>query len=142
REIADEAIAMVEEQGNADTRRSIVLASADWHPGVIGIVASRLVERFYRPTILIALDVERGLGRGSGRSIRGFNLYEAIKACQESLVGFGGHKAAAGLSIRPEQVAAFAEQFEAAVAARTQAEDFIPVTDVDMELGFRAIDDV
>jgi single-stranded-DNA-specific exonuclease len=141
REILDEAIALVESGENSVARRSIVLGSADWHPGVIGIVCSRLVERYYRPTILIALDTTTGLGRGSGRSIRGFNIYDAIKTCRGCLEGFGGHRMAAGLSIRHERVAEFAAQFEDTVRARTQEDDFVPVTDADTELSFAAIDD-
>lgn len=139
REILDQAITMVEEGGGTADRKSIVLASDEWHPGVIGIVCSRLVERYYRPTILIATGGERGVGRGSGRSIRGLNLYESLKDASGALEGFGGHKAAAGLSIRPERVPEFAARFEAAVAARTRPEDFVPVTDVDAELPFEAI---
>ena len=141
RQILDEAIAMVEAAGGVADRRSIVLGSAEWHPGVVGIVASRLVERYYRPTVLIASDCGAGVGRGSARSIRGMNIYEAIKACQECLEGFGGHRMAAGLSIRPEHIPALAERFEAAVRERTAPEDFVPVTDVDCELGFESINE-
>lgn len=141
REILDEAIAMVEAQGPIADRCSIVLASADWHPGVIGIVASRLVERFYRPTILIAIDAAVGVGRGSGRSIRGFSIYAAIKTCQDALIGFGGHRMAAGLSIRAERVQEFATAFETAVRGSTTAEDFIPVAEADDELPFAGIDE-
>lgn len=140
RQILDEAIAMVEAAGGVAARRSIVLASSDWHPGVIGIVASRLVERYYRPTVLIAHDAERGLGRGSGRSIRGLNLHETIQACRPFVEGFGGHRMAAGLSIRPDRVPAFAAAFEAAVTECTGPDDFVPVTDVDGELTLREID--
>ena len=133
-EILDEALHRTETDADFAARRSIVLASPDWHPGVIGIVASRLVERFYRPTVLIALNADSGSGRGSGRSIRGFNLHAALGACAQTLEGFGGHRMAAGLSIRSEQVAIFAEQFEAAVRAATTPEDFIPQTFVDAEL--------
>jgi len=139
REILDEAVAMVDGAGGIGQRCSIVLGSPDWHPGVIGIVASRLVERYYRPTILVALGGAGGLGRGSARSIRALNVHEAIKACQDDLVGFGGHRMAAGLSIRPEQFPAFAEHFEQAVRARTSADDFIPVTDADCELPLSAL---
>lgn len=141
REILDEAIAMVEAQGGVRERRSLVLGSADWHPGVIGIVASRLVERYYRPTILIAVDAAVGVGRGSARSIRGFNVYEAIKACQEALIGFGGHRMAAGLSIRADRLAEFAAGFENAVCQATTDDHFIPVSDADCELPFTAIDE-
>jgi len=140
-EILDDALHRVESDPEFGQRRSIVMASADWHPGVIGIVASRLVERFYRPTVLIALNGETGIGRGSGRSIRGLNLYEAFSACQRQLEGFGGHRMAAGLSIRADQVPAFAEQFESAVRAVTAPEQFIPETTIDAELSFDDINE-
>lgn len=141
REILDEAIAMVEGAGGVAGRRSIVLGSADWHPGVIGIVASRLVERYYRPTILMALDDASGVGRGSARSIRGFSIYEAIKTCGSCLEGFGGHRMAAGLSIRNDRVEELAARFEEAVRHSTSDDDFIPITDADDELPFAAIDE-
>ena len=90
----------------------LVVAGEDWHPGVVGIVASRMVERHNRPTVVISLD-EDGSGRGSGRSISGFDLLGALEACREHLEGFGGHRAAAGLQIRAENVAAFREAFAA-----------------------------
>ena len=140
-EILQEALFQVERDGYLAERRSIVLASPDWHPGVIGIVASRLVDRFYRPAVLLAIDAETGVARGSGRSIRGLNLYETIKACRHLVEGFGGHRMAAGLSIRQEQIPAFAEHFEAAVRAATRPDDFIPETTVDAELSFAEIGD-
>ena len=118
-----------------------MLGSDAWHPGVIGIVASRLVERYYRPTVLIAVDAATGIGRGSGRSIQGVNLYEAFKACAAQCLGFGGHRMAAGLSLRAENVEAFAAQFEAAIGAVTAPEDFIPRTVIDTELEFTAINE-
>jgi single-stranded-DNA-specific exonuclease len=139
REILDDAIRQVEADPDLSQRRSIVLASADWHPGVIGIVASRLVERFYRPTVLIAIDATTGLGRGSGRSIYGCNLYEAFQACSSSLEGYGGHRMAAGLSIRDLRVPEFAAAFERAIHARTQPDDFVQQTLVDLELPFSEI---
>ncbi len=140
-EILNEAIHAVERLPEFEARRSIVLASAEWHPGVIGIVASRLVERFYRPTVLIAIDAATSLGRGSGRSIRGFNLHAAFKTCSHTLVGFGGHRMAAGLSIQAEQVSAFAEAFEAAVRDVTGPDDFIAETTIDAEISLEEIDD-
>ena len=139
-EILNDAIAQLAATRDFAERRSIVLASEDWHPGVIGIVASRLVERYYRPTILIAVDLDTGIGRGSGRSIRGFNLHEAMAACRDALEGFGGHRMAAGLSIRMERVDEFAAAFEDAVRARAHDAQFVPQTDVDAELSFRDID--
>jgi single-stranded-DNA-specific exonuclease len=140
REILDEAVRRIESDPLFATRRSIVLASTNWHPGVIGIVASRLVERFYRPTVLIAIDAATRCGRGSGRSIHGFNLYEAFKACHATLQGFGGHRMAAGLSIAANDVSHFAEAFETAVQAVTRADDFVQQTLVDAELPFAEID--
>jgi len=140
-EILDDAVRKIERDADFADRRSIVLASDDWHPGVIGIVASRLVERYYRPTVLIALDGTAATGRGSGRSIRGVNLYEGFKTCRDCLEGFGGHRMAAGLSIRAERVAPFAEQFEAAIRAVTRPEDFIEETRIDAELSLAEIND-
>ncbi|MBS1894484.1 MAG: single-stranded-DNA-specific exonuclease RecJ [Actinobacteria bacterium] len=91
---------------------ALVLAGEGWHPGVVGIVASRLVERHHRPVVVISLDGEGG-GRGSGRSIPGFDLHAALDACSEHLESFGGHKAAAGLSLRAENVEAFRAAFAA-----------------------------
>jgi single-stranded-DNA-specific exonuclease len=133
-EILADAVRRVEGDGDFAHRRSIVLASSDWHPGVIGIVASRLVERFYRPAVLLAISSDTGIARGSGRSIRGLNLHEAFKVCGQSLEGFGGHRMAAGLSIRQERIPVFAEQFEAAVRAATRPQDFVPETTIDAEL--------
>ncbi|MBI3301088.1 MAG: single-stranded-DNA-specific exonuclease RecJ [Deltaproteobacteria bacterium] len=127
-----QAIAMVEAWPDLIERRSIMLASTEWHPGVIGIVASRLVERFHRPTFLIALN--GATGKGSGRSPRTFHLYEGLKACADLLDGYGGHRQAAGLAIKAERVAALAERFETVARARLRAEDMVPVIDVDAEL--------
>lgn len=135
-EILNDAIAQIERDEDFERRRSIVLASDQWHPGVIGIVASRLVERYHRPTVLIAIDAGSGVGRGSGRSIQAVNLYEAFRASRDSLIGFGGHRMAAGLSIAADKVRELAEGFEATVSGITQPDDFIPRTQVDSELAF------
>ncbi len=140
-EILNEALFEAEREGYLASRRSIVLASSEWHPGVIGIVASRLVERFYRPTVLLAISSDTGIARGSGRSIRGCNLHAAFKTCGHLLEGFGGHHMAAGLSIRQEQIPEFAEQFDAAVRDATTADDFIQETRIDAELGFSELCD-
>jgi single-stranded-DNA-specific exonuclease len=120
----EEAVAMVAELP-AEHTHAIVLARDDWHSGVIGIVASRLIDRFYRPTVLIALDGEGG--KGSGRSIRGLHLYRTLQECSAHLLAFGGHEMAAGVSLAREQVAAFARQFEASARAALIADDLIPV---------------
>ncbi|MEX2106639.1 MAG: single-stranded-DNA-specific exonuclease RecJ [Solirubrobacterales bacterium] len=94
----------------------LVLAGEGWHPGVVGIVASRLVERHHRPVVVVSLDGE-GEGRGSGRSIPGFDLLAALEACSEHLIGFGGHRAAAGLTLRGEDLEPFREAFAAHASA-------------------------
>jgi len=119
-----EALAMVATLP-ADRTHSIVLARDDWHSGVIGIVASRLVEKFYRPTVLIALDGEGG--KGSARSIRGVHLYRTLQECAASLLAFGGHEMAAGLSLARDQVARFTQGFEEAARAALTDNDLTPV---------------
>ena len=112
----------------------LVLAGSDWHPGVVGIVASRLVERHRRPVVVISLDGD-GNGRGSGRSIPGFDLLAALEACAEHLEGFGGHRAAAGLQIKAENVEAFRAAF-AAHANEVLSEDDLRRTEkVDAMVG-------
>ncbi len=104
---------IVERDMNHPDRKSIVLASENWHTGVIGIVASRIVDKFYRPTIMInAADAENGIAQGSGRSIPGFCLLSGIRACSQHLSSFGGHKMAAGIRIETEKVEKFAAEFE------------------------------
>ena len=98
----------------------MVVAGEGWHPGVIGIVASRLVERHHRPVVVISLDGEGG-GRGSGRSIPGFDLLAGLEACSEHLVSFGGHRAAAGLELEEESLDAFREAFAAHADSRAGA---------------------
>ena len=128
----EQALEMLEGTFDPDADRAIVLASQGWHPGVIGIVASRVLEQYYRPTFLIALDGEKG--RGSGRSIPGFHLFDAMKACEMYLEQFGGHKAAAGLQIRAENVEAFREAFNAVAHERLAPEDLHPRLRVDREI--------
>ena len=128
--ILREALAQVAEWPEANQRRrGYVLAGEDWHRGVIGIVASRLVERFHRPVVLIAGGEEEWTG--SGRSIPAFDLHGALGACAALLGRWGGHRAAAGLSIRPENVEAFAEAFADRAAAELSEDDLAPVVHVD-----------
>jgi single-stranded-DNA-specific exonuclease len=112
----------------------LVLAGEGWHPGVIGIVASRLVERHHRPVVVISLDGD-GAGRGSGRSIPGFDLLAGLEACAEHLVGFGGHKAAAGLELRAEDLDAFRAAFAAHAASVLGPEDLRRRERVDAMVG-------
>lgn len=119
--------------------RGLVLASDGWHPGVVGIVASRVVERFHRPTVLVG--VRDGLGRGSARSIEGFHLYEALKACSGLLAKFGGHKAAAGLSIAPDRLADFTRAFEDVALERLTEEDLVGRCRIDAVVQPRELDE-
>ncbi len=108
RKIAGQAREMVIAEGqDSDTVRAIVLASDEWHAGVVGIVASRLVDEFGRPAVLIAIDRSTGIGQGSGRSIRHFPLHSALAKCSPHLLSFGGHDAAAGLKVQADQIDSF-----------------------------------
>jgi len=113
---------------------ALVLAGEGWHPGVIGIVASRLVERHHRPVVVISLDDE-GQGRGSGRSIPGFDLLAGLEACAEHLDGFGGHRAAAGLQLRAENLEAFRAAFAAHAASVLEPEDLRRTERIDAMVG-------
>ena len=127
----DTARGMVEQMDLAATY-GIVLAGQGWHAGVIGIVASRIVEEFGRPTVLIALDGNEG--KGSGRSISAFDLHAGLSQCADLLLRFGGHKAAAGVTISADQVAAFTARFNAVAAAQLTEDDLVPELRVDLEL--------
>lgn len=132
RRILDQACKLAEEQGmTAPDRRAIVLAHDDWHPGVVGIVCSRLVGRFTRPTIL--MQREGGRCKGSGRSIDGFDLHGALTACASQLETFGGHEMAAGLSLRDDRLEAFVEAFTAHAAGAVTDEMLVPSLPIDCE---------
>jgi len=110
---------------------AFVLYKREWHPGVIGIVASRIVEKYYRPTVMIS--VIDGIGKGSARSIRNFNIYEAIKECSHLLADFGGHKYAAGLTIKEENIPDFVECFKKVAKEKITPQDLIPQIQIDAE---------
>ncbi|WKZ33259.1 MAG: single-stranded-DNA-specific exonuclease RecJ [Thermodesulfobacteriota bacterium] len=140
-ETLEEALSMLE--GHRD--RGIVLYSERWHPGVIGIVASRLVDRFSRPAVLIAL--ENGVGKGSARSIRSFNILEGLKGCAVLLERFGGHKAAAGLTVSGEMVEAFRKEFIRQVNGALTDEDLVSEMTLDAvvsleEVGRRLVSEI
>jgi single-stranded-DNA-specific exonuclease len=116
----------------------LVVAGEGWHPGVIGIVASRMAERHHRPVVVVSLDSE-GSGRGSGRSIPGFDLLAALEACSEHLVRFGGHRAAAGLELRAESLDAFREAFATHADAVLGPEDLVRTERVDAIVGGAAL---
>jgi single-stranded-DNA-specific exonuclease len=123
--------------GSLLRRRSLVLSQEGWHAGLLGIVASRLMQRYYRPVVLIA--TEGGVGKGSARSIGGINLYDALGDCRQHLDAFGGHSLAAGLQIKQGNIADFQDAFEDAVLKRSTSEDLIQTLNIDGELDFAAI---
>lgn len=137
KEILEQALEQIELHGRDD--KVIVLHSKDWHPGVIGIVASRIVDRFYRPTILVT--GKDGKAAGSGRSIPGFSLFEALDACQEDLLKYGGHKMAAGLTLSWERMESFKEKINRYAESTLEPEDLIPSIQVDGILDIDRISD-
>jgi len=139
RSILEEAVEALAPTFDPARQRAIVLASDRWHAGVIGIVASRLVERVHRPTALIALGAG-GQARGSARSIPGFDLYAAIRDCGEHLERFGGHRAAAGFDIRADRIDAFREAFDARARAVLTEDQLVMEVGVDLELPLAAAD--
>ena len=120
-------------------KRSLVLSAGDWHEGVLGIVASRLVDNYFRPVVVIS--TKNGIGKGSARSIPGFDLYEGLSACSDDLVQFGGHSMAAGLKIKLKNIERFKTNFDNAVAAVIKPSDFTAKLSIDCELGFDDISD-
>ena len=118
---------------------AIVLAGAGWHAGVIGIVASQLVERYYRPVVLMAVDA--GVGKGSARSIAPFHMVDGLAACADLLTRYGGHAMAAGLTIDAGHIPEFARRFAETAAARLRAEDLVPAVPVDAEVTLSAVSD-
>ncbi|MBP6686241.1 MAG: single-stranded-DNA-specific exonuclease RecJ [Lacibacter sp.] len=130
--ITEEALAIINGNEQLKTKKSTVLYQSHWHKGVVGIVASRLTEHYYRPTIVLTQSGD--YAAGSARSVNGFNLYEAIHACREYLLGYGGHFAAAGLTLMPENIDAFTAAFEKEVARTIKDEQLIPEIIIDEEL--------
>lgn len=137
RKITLEASEMVSNINHFNDRKATVVYNPDWHKGVLGIVASRLVESFYRPTIVLCKS--NGLITGSARSIPGFDLYEAIEKCSEYLENFGGHMYAAGLTLKEENFNPFCEKFESIVASTITKEVLTPVVNIDTYLDFKQI---
>jgi single-stranded-DNA-specific exonuclease len=135
RKICGEAEEELKQLFDPNRDAAIVLGSRDWHPGVLGIVASRLARKYHRPTILVAFD-SSGLGKGSGRSIEGLSLVEALARCEAHLEKFGGHEMAAGLAVREENFAAFADAFRMAAREMLSEEKLQPRLHLDHELTF------
>ena len=123
--IQEEAFAWVEEHCDPENDYAIVAGSAAWHCGVVGIVASKIAERYHRPAILFAIG-DNGMARGSGRSIPGFHLHEALTRCNSLLEGFGGHAAAAGMTLKEENMDGFRVRFNEEARAKLSPDDFVP----------------
>jgi single-stranded-DNA-specific exonuclease len=132
--ITAEALEIINTDVSLQNKKTTVVFKDHWHKGVVGIVASRLIETYYRPTVV--LTESGGIATGSARSVPGFNLYEAVHACKEYLLGYGGHFAAAGLSLLPEHVTAFTHKFEEVVSATIPSHLLIPEIIIDTEISF------
>ena len=137
--IVREACKLVEATPQWEERQSIVLAGSDWHPGVIGICASRILDKYYKPSILISCNEDQGIGKGSARSPESFDLYEGLKASAHLLQKYGGHRAAAGLTIELDQLDAFQDHFEKVVSESIYQDDFVPSILIDAEVNLREI---
>ena len=131
-DITEKAMKMVEEQDKIKIRKTTVLFKPDWHMGVVGIVASRLIEHYYRPTVVLTRS--NGMATGSARSVDEYDIYNAINSCSDLLESFGGHKYAAGLSLPIENIDKFSERFEAFVASTITEDQMKPQIFVDKEI--------
>ncbi len=138
-EICQEALALVEGDMSYHRENFLVLYKEEWHHGVIGIVASRLVEKYYRPVVI--LSVEGDEAKGSARSIPGFNLFEALYQCKDLFLKFGGHEQAAGLSIKTENIPAFRRRINEIIDSTLREEDFIPEISFDGPLRLQELND-
>lgn len=136
--ITAEALALIDESEILINKKTTVVYNDQWNKGVIGIVASRLTEKYYRPTIVLTLS--NGMLTGSARSVPGYDLYEALLSCADLLEQFGGHKFAAGMTIKPENIEAFAERFETVVAATITENLLCPEIVIDNEISLAQID--
>lgn len=132
-----EALEMIEASPQMQAQKSTVLFKPDWHKGVIGIVASRLIEKYYRPTIILTQAM--GLATGSGRSVDGFDIYKAIESCSDLLINFGGHMYAAGLTMKSENIPEFTRRFEKYVSENITDDLLIPRIEADAEILLRDI---
>jgi single-stranded-DNA-specific exonuclease len=137
-QITDEALGMIDNDKVLISRKSTVVFNENWHKGVIGIVASRLTEKYYRPTIVLTRS--NGHVAGSARSVLGYDLYEALCGCSDLLIQFGGHKYAAGLTMHPENVEAFSNRFEEVVSSTIKPEQLVQQILIDAELRLSQIE--
>jgi len=136
--ITEQALALFDTNPDLIARKTTVVYNQDWHKGVIGIVASRLTEKYYRPTIVMTNS--NGLAAGSARSVIGFDLYEALSECSDLLEQFGGHKYAAGLTMKTENIPAFQQRFEEVVSRTITDEQLIQSINIDAEIALQHID--
>jgi len=136
--MTEEALSILVSDPNFQTKKSTVLFDPSWHKGVIGIVASRMIENYYRPTIIFSGDGE--VLSGSARSVRNFSVYNAIEACEDLLIQYGGHKYAAGMTMKKENYEAFCEKFEEVVSSTILPESLQPSIDIDCDLKINEID--
>ncbi|KPL13275.1 MAG: single-stranded-DNA-specific exonuclease RecJ, partial [Bacteroides sp. SM23_62] len=135
--ITQEALDIIGRDPELQKRKTTVLFNPRWHKGVIGIVASRLIDNWYRPTVI--LTESNGFATGSARSVFGFDLYQAVDACSDLLENFGGHKYAAGLTLKLENIPRFQQRFEKIVADTIDAGQLIPVVEIDTEIALSDI---
>ena len=135
--ITEEALGVLLDDPKLNDKKSTVLYNENWHKGVVGIVASRVIEKHYRPTVI--LTASNGLATGSARSVKNFNVYEAIASCADLLQQFGGHQFAAGLSLKIENIAAFQERFEEVVSRTIGQDALVPEIEYDCELNLKEI---
>lgn len=135
--ITQEALSLIDADLSMRDRKSTVIFQPHWHKGVVGIVASRLIEKYYRPTIVLTQSGE--IIAGSARSVSGFNVYEAVHQCKDLLLGYGGHFYAAGLTMSPDKVTAFSDLFESVVAGSITEELLIPELVIDAEVSFQSM---
>lgn len=137
--IAEEAIQQVKDFYPIEENSVIIVGQEGWNAGVVGIVASRLVEAFYRPTIVLSFDREKGIAKGSARSIEGFDLFKNLSTCRDILPHFGGHPMAAGMTLKLEDVDELRSRLNALATEQLTKDDFIPITTVDMELSIKDV---
>lgn len=137
RNITQEALRLLAQEAELGEKRSTVLYNSKWHKGVVGIVASRLIETYYRPTVV--LTASNGLATGSARSVVGYDIYQAIESCSDLLENFGGHMYAAGLTLQIDKVPAFIERFEKIVSETIRDDQLIPQVDIDARLKLKDI---
>ncbi|MFE6167679.1 single-stranded-DNA-specific exonuclease RecJ [Viridibacillus arvi] len=139
-DITEQAVAMVENIDEIRNSQVLVIAEEGWNPGVVGIVASRLVEKYYKPTIILCIDIEKGIAKGSARSIEGFNMYQELAKNRDILPAFGGHPMAAGMTLAMEDVDELRERLDIQARECLTEEDLIPILQVDIPLKIDEID--